>query len=64
MHISQVLHRGRGGGGADFQTISMELSQETIEKRRPKFGSKSLLQVETRLEDDISIPMRVRMEQS
>ena len=61
MCIFQVLHRGRGGGAADYQTVSMELPKQTVEKRRPRFGNKSLLQVETRLEDVITKPKKVRM---
>ncbi len=55
----QVFHRGHGGGADDFQTLSVELPTETLKKLRPKSGGKSLLALESRLEDDINIPTKV-----
>lgn len=55
----QVLYRGHGGGADDFQTMSVELPTETLKKLRPKFGKKTFLPIESRLEDNINIPLKV-----
>ena len=55
----QVLHRGHCGGADDFQTVSVELPTETLKKRRPEFGNKTFLALESRLEDDMNIPLKV-----
>ena len=40
--------------------MSLELPTDTLKKKRPKFGDKTFLQIETRPEDDISnIPFMV-----
>ncbi len=57
----QVLHRGHGGGTADFQTMTLPLPRETIRRKRPRLGHRSFLQIESRLDDDISISSRVCM---
>ena len=58
--IVQVLYSGPGGGAADFQTITLELPTDTLKKRKPTFGNKTFLQIETKPEDDISnVPFKV-----
>ncbi|CAL5229380.1 g12694 [Coccomyxa viridis] len=56
----KVLHRGHCGGADDFQTVSVELPTETLKKRRPEFGNKTFLALESRLEDDMNIPLKAR----
>ena len=57
--LYQVLHRGRGSGSSDYQTLSQELSEEKCKRIRPMYGSRSYLALETRPEDDPAIPFRV-----
>ena len=59
MCLLQVLHRGYGGGADDFQTMCVELPAETLKKLRPKIGKKTFLALESRLEDNIFIPLKV-----
>ncbi|CAL5229364.1 g12676 [Coccomyxa viridis] len=56
----KVLHRG--GGASHYQTMSLELPEESRNKRWPRFRpNKSFLALETRLEDDIMIPKLARV---
>ncbi|CAL5229371.1 g12683 [Coccomyxa viridis] len=57
---NKVLHRG--GRRSHYQTISQELPKETRDERWPEFGPhKTFLAVDTRLEDDITIPSLARV---